>query len=180
MFSFINLPAKILTYLELNITPKEVASGVCLGMLLGFIPMNGTMTILLFILFFILKINRFSTALTLPLFKLLYISGFWKIADQIGTYLLVDANYLNNFWRFLVNLPIIAYLEVNNTLVAGGLALSLILIVPVYFLAKFIYIRFIEKNLTKIQNSKLAKRLTKYRLVNKIVLNADKIRSKTE
>lgn len=180
MFSFINIPARILGILELNISPAEVAGGVCLGMFLGFIPLNGPMALLLLIFFFLFKINRLSTVITLPLFKLLYLSGVSSLTERIGGYLLIDANFLTGFWKWVTNLPVLALVDLNNTLVIGGLALSIVLCLPVYLLARFIYVKFIEPNLNKIQESKLAKRIKSYKFFNKIINKMDVIRSKTK
>lgn len=180
MFSFVNIPARILSILELNISPAEVAGGVCLGMFLGFIPLNGPMAILLFIFFFVFKVNRFSTVITLPLFKLLYLSGVSSLTEGIGSYLLLDADFLTGFWRWVTNAPILALLDLNNTLVAGGLALSIVLCLPVYLLAGFIYVKFIASHLNKIQESKLAKRIKRYKFVNKVINQMDTIRNRTK
>lgn len=180
MFSFINIPARILAILELDISPAQVAGGVCLGMFLGFIPLNGPMALLLFLFFFVTKINRFSTALTLPLFKLLYVLGVSNLIEKLGGYLLIDANYLAGFWSIVTHLPVLALLDLNNTLVAGGLALSAALTIPVYLIARLIYVKFIEPYLKKIQQTKLAKTITANKLATKVVNNMDKIRSRTE
>ncbi len=180
MFSFINIPARILGILELNISPAGVAGGVCLGMFLGFIPLNGPMALMLFIFFFLFRVNRFSTVLTLPLFKLLYLLGASLLAERIGGYLLIDVSFLTGFWQQVTSLPILALLDLNNTLVTGGLAFSIILCLPVYLLARFIYVKFIAPNLKKIQESKAAKRIRRYKLVNKVINQMDVIRSKTK
>ena len=179
MFTFINIPARILTILQLNITPRQVAMGVCLGLFLGFIPLNGPMAFLLFLFFLIFKINRFSTALTLPFFKLVYLLGASTLAERLGGYLLIDAKSLTDFWRQVTGLPVLALLDLNNTLICGGIALSFVLCLPVYLVARFVYVSWIEKNLLRIQNSKFAKRLSRNKLVNKVVLKMDYIRSKT-
>jgi len=98
----------------------------------------------------------------------------------IGGYLLVDASFLTGFWSFVTGLPIVALLDLNNTLIAGGLALSFILLSPVYFLANFIYVRSIEHNIRKIQNSRFALRLKKFKAVNTVIKKMDVIRNKTE
>ncbi|MFA5363293.1 MAG: DUF2062 domain-containing protein, partial [Candidatus Omnitrophota bacterium] len=143
MFSFVNIPARILAILGLNISPAEVAGGVCLGMFLGFIPLNGPMSLLLFVFFFLFKINRFSTVITLPLFKLLYLFGVSSLTERIGGYLLLDADFLTGFWKCATNLPVLALVDLNNTLVSGGLVLSLILCLPVYLFAGLMYAKFI-------------------------------------
>lgn len=180
MFSFINIPARIVVLLELNITPAQVARGVCLGMFLGFIPLNGPMALLLFIFFFLFKLNRLTTAITLPLFKLFYVLGVSTLADRLGGYLLIDANYLTGFWSFVTGLPVIALLDLNNTLIAGGLGVSAILCIPVYFIAKFVYMGFIEQKIKKIQGSKFARRFTKNKIVTGVIKKMDKMRSRTE
>ena len=180
MFSFVNIPARIMAILELNISPAEVAGGVCLGMFLGFIPLNGPMALLLLIFFFLFKINRFSTAITLPLFKLLYLLGVSSLTERIGGYLLLDADFLTGFWKWITNLPVLALVDLNNTLVTGGLVLSIILCLPVYLVARFIYVRFVAPHLNKIQESKFVKRIKRYKVVNKVVKKMDVIRSKTQ
>lgn len=132
----INLPLKIIKLLESNISPGETAAGVCLGMFLGFTPLNGPMAALLAVFFFIFRLNRVSTVLTMPLFKTAYLLGVSGVLEKVGGYLLIDAQGLAGFWGVFTGLPVIAYLDINNTLVAGGLAGSAILSVPVYFAAK--------------------------------------------
>lgn len=180
MFSYVNIPARILAILELNISPAEVSGGVCLGMFLGFIPLNGPMALMLFIFFFLFRVNRFSTVITLPLFKLFYLFGVNSLAERIGGYLLLDASFLTGFWQQVTSLPILALLDLDNTLVTGGLALSIILCLPVYLLARLIYSNFIAPNLKKIQESKLAKRIKGYKFFNQVINKMDLIRSKTK
>jgi uncharacterized protein (TIGR03546 family) len=179
MFSFINIPARILTILELNITPAQVAGGVCLGMFLGFIPLNGPMALLLFIFFFLFKINRFTTALTLPLFKLLYLLGVRALAERLG-FSLLSADFLTGFWTWITNLPVLALLDLNNTLVAGGLALSLILSLPVYLFVLLTHVKLIAPRLKMIQESKLAKRIKSYKWAKKVINQMDTIRNRTK
>ncbi len=135
MIPIISFPARILRLLDANVSAQEIASGVCLGMFMGFIPLNGPMTIILVLFFLFFKLNRMSTILTLPVFKLFYISGVYKLTDLLGGIVLIDAEFLTRFWRIVTHLPVLAYLDLNNTLVAGGLVLSLILLVPVFFLS---------------------------------------------
>jgi uncharacterized protein (TIGR03546 family) len=180
MFSFVNIPARILSILELNISPAAVAGGVCLGMFLGFIPLNGPMALMLFLFFFLFKINRFSTVITVPLFKLLYLFGISSLTERIGGYLLLDADFLTGFWKWITSVPVLALVDLNNTLVAGGLALSVILCLPVYLLARFMYVKFIAPRVSKIQGSKFAKRIKRYKFVNAVINKMDVIRKKTE
>ncbi|MCX5677572.1 MAG: DUF2062 domain-containing protein [Candidatus Omnitrophica bacterium] len=166
MLSFLNVPAKIIGILEANITPREIAFGVCLGMFLGFTPLNGTTALLLALFFFIFKVNRMATLLTLPAFKGLYLLGVSKLADAFGVYLLEKANYLTGFWRAVTNCPVIAYLDINRTTVAGGLFLSAALSVPVYFIVKSISAPLLAKYSKKIKDSAFSKWVQRFKLVS--------------
>lgn len=157
MLSFVSLPAKIVSIIEGNISPREIAFGVCLGAFLGFIPLNGPMALLLSIFFFVFRINRVATILTLPIFKLAYILGMYRLADITGTYILEKAGYLAGFWRWITHLPVISYLDINNTLIAGGLVIATALSIPIYFIAKRSVIFLSAKYSDKIKNSAFAK-----------------------
>lgn len=167
MLSFINIPARIIGILEANITPREIAFGVCLGIFLGFTPLNGTTAILLALFFFIFKVNRTATLLTLPVFKTLYLLGVSKLTDATGSYLLEKADYLTGLWRIVTNFPVIAYLDVNRTTVAGGLLISAILSAPVYFIAKIIAAPLLAKYSEKMKNSAFSKWINRFKVVNK-------------
>jgi uncharacterized protein (TIGR03546 family) len=136
MFSFINIPAKIIGIMEANVSPREIAAGVCLGVFLGLIPLNGPMALVLAIFFFVFRINRISTLLTLPLFKLAYVLGLGNVIDAAGGIILEKTPILKPFWAWVTHLPVIAYLDINNTLVAGGIAVASVVSVPVYFISK--------------------------------------------
>jgi len=181
MFSFVKIPARFLSFLlGLNITSNEVALGVCLGMFLGFVPLNNVMALFLLLLFMVIRLNRLSTLLVLPFFKLLYVIFVSNLTDKIGEYLLVDAKYLTNFWNWFTSLPIIALLDFNNTLVCGGVVFSLILSPFVYFISRQLYTIYVEKFVRNFRQSKIMKAITRNNFINKIILAMENIRNKTE
>ncbi|MCX5665802.1 MAG: DUF2062 domain-containing protein [Candidatus Omnitrophica bacterium] len=165
MFSIINLPAKIVSIVEGNISPREIAAGVCLGAFLGFIPLNGPMALLLAVFFFLFRINRVATLFTLPIFKLVYLLGMYRLTDITGAYILEKAGFLAGFWRWVTHLPIISYLDINNTLIAGGLVIATALSVPIYFISKRLVIFLSAKYAEQIKNSALAKLLPGIKLM---------------
>jgi|GEM_PF-563328 len=163
MLSFLSLPAKIMNILNANISPREIAFGVCLALFLGFTPLNGTTALLLALFFFIFKINRAATLLTLPVFKMIYIAGASKLCDGIGTYLLEKADILTGLWSFLTHLPVIAYVDLNRTTVVGGLLLSAVLSVPLYFISKMAAVSILAAYSKKMQNSAFSKWLGRFK-----------------
>lgn len=168
MVMFLSFPAKIIRLLEANVSPREIAAGVCLGMFMGFIPLNGPMAVLLFLFFLFFKLNRVSTVLTLPIFKLIYVLGGSFLIEKVGGYLLIDASFLAPFWAWLTGLPVICFLDINNTLVAGGLAVSGVLFVPVYLAARIFAAKMQEKYNEKLKNKKLFRWFRKIPLVDRI------------
>lgn len=178
MIPFLNLPAKIIRLFDSNTSPDEVAAGVCLGMFFGFIPLNGPMAILLFVCFLLFKINRLAAMLILPLFKLFYIVGIRALADLLGGYILIDAGFLAPFWKWIISLPVIAYLDINNTLVVGGLLISGLLTFPVYIGSKKGIVVLREKYFDKISNSKFVLWFKKIPIISKITFFIVKVRGR--
>ncbi|KJJ83768.1 hypothetical protein OMAG_002355 [Candidatus Omnitrophus magneticus] len=169
MLFFLNFPVKIIQLLESNTTPGEIASGVCFGLLLGFMPLNGPMAIVLFLCFFLFKINRLTAMLTLPLFKLIYILGGYKLTDIAGTYLLVDVDYLAVFWSHFLYFPVITYLDINNTLVAGGLVFSFVASIPIYVVSRIIAKKLKEQYSKKLKNTRFVKWFKRVPILQKIL-----------
>jgi uncharacterized protein (TIGR03546 family) len=174
MVPFINLPFRIVRLFTSNVSPSEVAAGVCMGMFVGFIPLNGPMAIMLIICLFTFKINRLSAMLVLPIFKLFYILGVSSLADKLGGFILIDINVLTSVWSFITHLPVLALLDINNTLVAGGLLLSIILSFPIYVVAKKVIVILRTKYFDKIKGSKFVKWFVKAPIIGKIITLAGK------
>ena len=125
---------KLIRTLQSNANPHEVAAGGALGLYFGFTPLNHTHVIFLILAFIFFKINRAATILLLPLYKLLYILGVVYLADGIGSFLLIECEFLTPFWSWFVHAPVLAYLDFHYTLVLGGIVLALVFTVPVYWL----------------------------------------------
>lgn len=120
--------------LQSNASPTEVASGAVLSLYIGFTPWSGSHQLFLFLLFFFLKINRTAALLLLPLMKLIYLLGLSYLADTAGFYLLTEVPALAGFWSWVTHAPVLAYLNLNQTVVLGGFVIALVLSVPFYFL----------------------------------------------
>ena len=176
MFLFLNLPLKIVRLFSSNVSASEIAAGVCMAMFMGFIPLNGVLGVLLFILFFVFKINRLTAMLLLPLFKLLYVLGVVNLTEMIGGWVLIDITALKSFWNLVTGLPVLAYFDLGNTLVTGGLLLSTVLLIPVYPVSKKVITILQTKYASTIGNSKLIVWFKKLPLISKLFMLADKAR----
>jgi uncharacterized protein (TIGR03546 family) len=169
MLLFLNLPAKIVEIFDSNYSAGEVAAGVCMGMFMGFLPLNGPFAVILFACFFVFRINRLAAMMVLPVFKLIYFLGFYKLTDMAGGLILIDAGFLAGFWRVVTHFPVLALLELNNTLVAGGIAVCSILTVPLYFMSKRSVEMAREKFFSKIKGSRFVGWFKKLPIINKVL-----------
>lgn len=125
---------KLIRVLQSNTDPREIAAGGVLALFFGLTPLNHTHIIFLLLAFFVLKINRVATILLLPIVKLFYILGIVYIADALGSFFLIKLKFLEPFWAWFTNAPVLALFDFHYTLVLGGAIVALILSFPVYLL----------------------------------------------
>jgi len=116
-------------------SPKQLALGATLGILIGLAPFNVFYSISLLILLYILNINATMGLL----FWLL--SGFFAflldpMAHALGSYLLIDNMALSGLWTLLYNTPFVPFLRFNNTVMLGSVLLSWLLS-PLLYLVFF-------------------------------------------
>lgn len=120
--------------LQSNASPSEIAGGAVMALYFGLTPLNHTHVIFLVLAFFLFKINRGATLLLLPFVKLAYYLGLAVVADKMGYFLLVESKSFTPFWGWVTQAPVLAYLDLNYTLVVGGIVLAAILTAPLYAL----------------------------------------------
>ena len=78
---------KILKAINSNSHPGEIAHAVCCGMMLGFLPKDNALWILLTVFFVFLRINKVFFVISTVLFSFLA-TLFDPVFDQIGFFLL--------------------------------------------------------------------------------------------
>ncbi|MDD5456912.1 MAG: TIGR03546 family protein [Candidatus Margulisbacteria bacterium] len=132
---FIRSLISLFRVLKSNDSPKQLAWGVALGTMLGLIPVNSLFNVFVLVALYFFNVNMGLALLTAIVYKMLgvILSGFFHI---IGLYLLTDVNFLYPFWTALYNLPIVTWTRFYNTVVLGSFLVSLLLLIPHYFLAK--------------------------------------------
>lgn len=156
------IPTKIITrlvrLLHSNISSKEIALGVAVGMLIGLQPTFSLLTFFLFILLFILNTNISAGFLSIFIFKILgYILD--PLAHKIGCFLLIDVRFLERFWTSLYNMPIVPFTRFYNSIVLGSFVIGLVLFIPTFLLTEK-FIVFYRKSLAqKIEQFKIIKLL---------------------
>jgi uncharacterized protein (TIGR03546 family) len=126
--------------LLLDATPRQLAAGFALGMLIGLVPKGNLIAISLMALFCALRINLAAGTGSIALFAWVGMS-LDPISHRVGHYLLTH-QALEPFWTSLYDVKFMPWTAYNNTVVLGSLAIGLALLVPVYALSRPVFARF--------------------------------------
>ena len=132
---FLQFFVKVLKILRSGATPKQLASGMVLGMILGLTPLWSLHNLVIVLLVILIDVNLAMFLLGFGIF-----SGIAYLLDPIfhstGYWLLVDVTFLKGLWTSLYNMPVAVLFRMNNTVILGSLVISLLLITPCYWLTK--------------------------------------------
>ncbi|MGC9311323.1 MAG: TIGR03546 family protein, partial [Sediminispirochaetaceae bacterium] len=120
----ITLIAKFLAALNANSRPGEAAAGFACGILLALIPADNLLWILLFTVFFFLRLHLATMILTTVVFKL-FIGAADPLIDALGLWIL-QLPRLEPLFTQAINTPVLPFLKFNNTLVMGGCAAGIL------------------------------------------------------
>jgi len=143
---------KFFAALNANTRPAEIGAAMACALMLALIPSGNLTWYILFILFFLTKLNTGALFVFLFLFKL-GAPLLDPLTDYAG-YLVLSLPVLQGFFRTIINLPVIPFTAFNQTLVTGGFVLGLILWIPFYVLGIQLVKLYRNKIRAKIVNSK--------------------------
>jgi len=152
---FLKLIAKIFRILNAEATPKQIAGGVALGMIIGLTPTFSLHNIV--VVFFILVIRVNITAAILSMFAFDLIGyGMDPLSDWLG-YAILTSTSLRPLWIEAYNAAIIPFTRFNNTVVMGSFVISLILLYPIFRLAEYGVERYRSDLAAKFQQWRIVK-----------------------
>ncbi|MCL2119832.1 MAG: TIGR03546 family protein [Planctomycetaceae bacterium] len=110
--------------------PHHVALGVALGVMLGLVPKANLIALVLVAALFLLRCNLGFGILAAALVSLAT-SRFDAIADPLGARLLAKPAVLD-LEATLIQYPLFAWTDMNNTLVLGSFVSGAVAFLPVY------------------------------------------------
>jgi len=145
---------KIFAILGSTDSPRQVAWGFVLGMILGLTPFWNVHNLLIVLLILLFHVNLGSA-----IFGWFIFSAFAYLLDplfhSLGYYLLVQVDSLQSIWTFIYNNSVLAWFRFNNTVVLGSLLTGLILLAPTWFLMRW-FVQYYRKYLqAKVQKLKI-------------------------
>lgn len=131
---------------------RSIASGFACGLILGFSPVLSLQTLLVGMVVLVFRIQFGAALLAMFFFKIIspLLTGLFH---GVGAAVLsVDA--LEPLYVLLYNLPLVPYTRFYNTVVMGAGVVSVLLVVPTYFLFLWLVDRYRRTVLKKLKESR--------------------------
>ena len=164
MFTLLKLIQSIIKTLHSEGTPGQVALGIALGSVLGLSPLMNVHNLIVFSAIVLLNVSFGGGMLGWALFVPV---GFVldPVFDRIGASLL-GAPSLRPLWTSWYNTPLVPYTNFNNTVVLGSVVAWLVLLVPIFFAARWAVARYRATIGERVRQSKLYKAITASQVYN--------------
>jgi uncharacterized protein (TIGR03546 family) len=166
----LKLLSKLIKALRSNASPKQIAGGFVLGMILGLTPFASLHNLVVVLLIILIRVN-----LSMVFFSFLLCKGIAYLLDPIfldvGYWILTGIPFLKGVWTAMYNMPVVALTRFYNTLVMGSLVVSILLIFPMMPLVQKGVVLYREKIDPKMQKWKIVQLLKSskiYSIYNKI------------
>ncbi len=127
---------KLIATLNSDGTPGQVAAGIALGSAFGLTPFASLHNLVIFGAVFLFNVSFPAAMLGWVIFAPV---GFLldPLFDTIGRMLLVDSPNLVPMWTALYNMPVVPLSNYNNTVVLGSFLGWVVLLVPIFFFARW-------------------------------------------
>ncbi|MDA1015423.1 MAG: TIGR03546 family protein [Planctomycetota bacterium] len=149
----------VLKALAEDCSPKQLAMGVALGMMLGLLPKGNLLAIALMTVFCAARINLGVGTLAALVF-----SGIAVFLDPVTHVIgmnVLTAEWLRPAWTMFYNMPVAPWTRFNNTVVLGNLIVGVVLFYPTYRIGVVGFTRISPRVAELIGRSRLARWLWK-------------------
>jgi uncharacterized protein (TIGR03546 family) len=158
MLTLLKLIQSIIKTLHSDGTPGQVAAGIAIGSVLGLTPLLNIHNLVIFSLVVLLNVSFGGAMLGWALFVPV---GFLldPVFDALGRELLL-AHSLRPLWTSLTNTPVVPYTNFNNTVVLGSFVGWLVLMVPIFFAARYGVARYRATIGERVRRSRFYKAVT--------------------
>lgn len=141
MLSLVIRPLRnIAAVLVANESPRQIAIGIALGVVIGLVPKGNLLAIALMVLLCSLRVNRTAGLLTACVFSWISVMAD-SFTHKLGAKILATES-LQPVYAWVYELPLGPWIGINNTVVVGSLAMGLYVAYPSYLLAKLLLDRY--------------------------------------
>jgi uncharacterized protein (TIGR03546 family) len=147
---------KIITILNSDVSPRQIAAGFALGAFLGLPPSNIVNNLAVFFVIMILNVNVAAAMLGAAVFALVSFAAD-PLADGIGYLLLARMEFLSPLWVKLYNVPIVPFTRFYNTIMLGSFVVAAVLLAPVTLAVEKFVVYYRANLKEKVANLKIMK-----------------------
>ena len=153
---FLKILSKFVKALHAEDNPSQVAWGFALGAIPGLTPLWGLHNLVVLLLVMILKVNAAAVLLSFALFSLLAFP-LAPVFHAIGLGVLTKIPFLKGLWTALYNAPLAPFTRFNETVAMGGFLTAMILLIPNYFIFRFLVSRYRRTWKDRVERWKIVK-----------------------
>lgn len=151
----LSILAKLLKALNSDASPSQISLAVSLALIVALTPFFSWHNALVLLIALVVRVNLSAFLVALAGLSVLawFIDPF---SVSIGTQLLT-APGLQETWVSMYQNDFLRITKFNHTLVLGGLVVSLIAFIPVYFLSRFLVVQYRAKVLAWVERLWIAR-----------------------
>jgi uncharacterized protein (TIGR03546 family) len=155
MYLILRLIQKLVATLNSDGTPGQVGAGMAIGTVFGLTPLMNLHNLIVLALVMVFRVS--FPAVMLGWFVAIPIGFALDPAfDALGLRML-ETLTLVPLWTAITNAPVIALLNLNNSVVLGSLVCWILALVPLYFLMRLGVARYRATIYVRLQNLKVFK-----------------------
>lgn len=153
----LTLLARLLSALNSDAAPGQVAFAFALAMIIGFTPFMSYINLIVLLVALVLRINLSAFLLGVAVFSILgYLVD--PFSSQLGETLLIHPD-LRDTWVAMYQNDWLRLLEFNNSITLGGFLIALIALIPVTLVGRILVIQYRGKVLAWIEKLKIVQML---------------------
>lgn len=156
---------KFLRVLGSEASPMQISLAAALAMIIGFTPLMSFHNLIVIFILLSFRINLAAFILSLSLFTVMaYLLD--PVFHQLGLQLLQNES-LQTVWTTMYNSVFWRLTHFNNTIVLGGLAISLLLFFPLVLMLNFLIKQYRSHFLVFCKNSRVARFIQSSKLLTR-------------
>jgi uncharacterized protein (TIGR03546 family) len=106
-------------------SPAAIAFGVAFGVLLGCVPLWSGLGMVLLAAMLVFRVQMSSALAAMALGKLMILCGVGTVFEYVGVVLL-EPPPLRPLWTSLLNMPVVAWLDLDAVAVTGGAVVGVV------------------------------------------------------
>lgn len=134
---------------------NQLASGLAVGLILGFSPFLSIQTLVILFLLFFFRIQMGAAFLSAFFFKFVAFL-IDPVADKLGRSVLENES-LKPLFTEMYNMPLVPMTRFNNSIVMGSAILGLILVIPMFFVFRSLVVKYRATVVARFKHTKLWK-----------------------